>query len=256
MAPRAWDLLSIALSVTTADVAALRDSSPDGWTREFELDIAVADSAFWNEQAVALSEALAFLTTDRWRLRFHKGGFLPAPPSRPILPTGDCVMLLSGGLDTLVGAINLNAAGRRPLAVSQVVRGDAQKQADFAARTGGGLDHLPLNHNAFSPGVPEPSQRARSLAFITFGVLAATALKRYHDGDNVTLYVCENGFIAVNPPLTGARLGSLSTRTAHPEYLGRLQQLLNAAGLRVVIENPYAAKTKGEMLRECVDQAS
>lgn len=29
-APRAWDLLSIALSVVTADFAVLRDKSPDG----------------------------------------------------------------------------------------------------------------------------------------------------------------------------------------------------------------------------------
>jgi hypothetical protein len=31
--------------------------------------------------------------------------------------------------------------------------------------------------------------------------------------------------------------------------------VLDAAGLRVGIENPYAAKTKGEMLRDCADQA-
>lgn len=255
VAARAWDLLSIALSVTTADVAAVRDRSPDGWTRELDLDIAVADPAFWNGQATALSEALAFLTTDRWSLRFHEGGFLPAPPRQPVMPADDCVVLLSGGLDSLVGAIDLCAFGQRPYAISQVVRGDAQKQADCAARIGGGLNHLPLNHNASSPGIQEASQRARSLAFITFGVLAATALKRYHEGKLVTLYVCENGFIAVNPPLTGGRLGSLSTRTAHPEYIARLQQVLNSAGLRVAIENPYAAKTKGEMLRACADQA-
>jgi hypothetical protein len=102
--------------------------------------------------------------------------------------------------------------------------------------------------------VQETSQRARSLIFITFGVLVATTLRRYLDGDAVPLYVCENGFIAINPPLTGGRLGSLSTRTAHPEFLSRLQRILDAAGLRVTIENPYAAKTKGEMLRGCADQ--
>ena len=29
----------------------------------------------------------------------------------------------------------------------------------------------------------------------------ATALARYHEGKDVTLYVCENGFISINPPL-------------------------------------------------------
>jgi 7-cyano-7-deazaguanine synthase in queuosine biosynthesis len=233
----------------------LRDHSPDGWTREFDIEIAVADPAFWVGQAAALAEALAFLTTDRWTLHFHGGGMLPAPPRDPVRPAEDCVVLLSGGLDSLVGAIDLAASGRQPFAISQTVRGDADKQVDFAARIGGGLNHLQLNHNAHSPGVQESTQRARSLVFVTFGVLAATALQRYHDGLSVPLYVCENGFIAINPPLTGGRLGSLSTRTAHPEFLTRLQRVLDAAGLRVVIENPYSAKTKGEMLRDCADQA-
>lgn len=253
-APRAWDLLSIALSIVTADFAGQRDRSPDGWTREFDLDVAVADPVFWTGQAEALSSALGFLTTDRWTLRFHAGGLVPPAQREVVRPVEDCVVLLSGGLDSLVGAIDLVAGGATPFAISQIVRGDAEKQVDFAARIGGGLNHLPLNHNADTPGTQEPSQRARSVIFIAFGVLAATALQRYHEGDAVPLFVCENGFIAINPPLTGGRLGSLSTRTAHPEFLSRLQRVLDAAGLRVHIENPYARKTKGEMLRECLDQ--
>src|SRR5450759_4140297 len=46
-APRAWDLLSIALAVVAADTAARRNESPDGWTREIDLQIAVGDSAVW-----------------------------------------------------------------------------------------------------------------------------------------------------------------------------------------------------------------
>lgn len=253
-APRAWDLLSIALSVVTADLAELRSQSPDGWTREFELDVAVSDPNFWTSQSNALSGALAFLTTDRWTFRFHHGGVLPAPPREPVRPENDCIVLLSGGLDSLVGAIDLAAAGKKPLAVSQTVRGDADKQVEFASKIGGGLCHLQLNHNAHAPGDEEPSQRARSLVFIAFGALAGTTLRDYHNGSTVTLYVCENGFIAINPPLTGGRLGSLSTRTAHPEFLGRLQQIFAAAGLRVAIENPYQGKTKGEMLTACADQ--
>jgi 7-cyano-7-deazaguanine synthase in queuosine biosynthesis len=252
-APRAWDLLSIALSIIAADVAGHRSESPDGWTRDFELDIAVAEPVFWNTVAEGLVRALAFLTTDRWVLRFHDGGVRPAPPKAPAKPAEDCVVLLSGGLDSLIGAIDL-AKSKRPFAVSQIVRGDAEKQVDFAARIGGGLGHIQLNHNAEGSSVKEDSQRARSLIFIAFGVVIATALRSYGDGGQVPLYVCENGFIAMNPPLTGARLGSLSTRTAHPEFLARLQGVLDAAGLRVRIENPYRAMTKGEMLAGCTDQ--
>ena len=173
----------------------------------------------------------------------------------PQRPPHDSVVLLSGGLDSLVGAIDLASTGHRPLAVSQTVRGNADTQREFAARIGSGLNHLQLSHAASSPGVREPSQRARSLIFIAFAVLAATALARYRVGAEVPLYVCENGFISLNPPLTGGRLGSLSTRTAHPEFLRRLQQLLDAADLRVRITNPYATRTKGEMLLQCTDQS-
>jgi hypothetical protein len=64
----------------------------------------------------------------------------------------------------------------------------------------------------------------------------------------IPLFVCENGFISINPPLTGLRLGSLSTRTSHPVVLALLQQIVDAAGLRVRFKSPYACRTKGEML--------
>jgi 7-cyano-7-deazaguanine synthase in queuosine biosynthesis len=255
-AARAWDLLSTALAIVSTDLAEHRDRSPDGWTREFDVTISVVDAQFWNANSGLLEQLLAFLTTDRWTLRFMEGGFIPAPERNPSFPDEDCVVLLSGGLDSYVGAIDLVSAGRRPFAVSQIVRGDANKQASFATEIGGGLRHLQLNHNANLPDAENPpTQRARSIVFLTYGVFVATTLGRYHSGEDVTLYVCENGFIAINPPLTGCRLGSLSTRTAHPVVFSLIQQLLDAAGLRVRIVNPYRFKTKGEMLRECRDQA-
>jgi hypothetical protein len=255
-ATRAWDLLSLALSVTAADLAGHRDTTPDGWTREFELEISVADPAFWNAHRELVKNLLGFLTTDKWQISFLRGGISPAPDGKPVRPEEDCVTLLSGGLDSLIGSVDLVANGNRPFAVSQIVRGDAENQRSFARVIGGGLRHLQVNHNAQVPN-PEnpPSQRARSLIFVAYGVLAATTLAIYHAGGSVTLYVCENGFISINPPLTGARLGSLSTRTTHPVVLGLLQQLLAAAGLRVRVENPYQLKTKGEMLRECTNKA-
>jgi 7-cyano-7-deazaguanine synthase in queuosine biosynthesis len=251
-AARAWDLLSIALAVVSADLAGHRERSPDGWTREFDLTVSVIDAPFWNNNAQILQKLLAYLSTDRWSLCFVEGGILPRPGQLEH-PTEDCVVLLSGGLDSFIGAIDLAARGKRPLAVSQVVRGDVEKQADFAA--GIGLRHFQVNHNAVVPN-PErpPSQRARSIIFLAYGVLMATTLARYHAGEEVTLYACENGFIAINPPLTGGRLGSLSTRTMHPVVISLLQQLLDAADLRVRIVNPYRFKTKGEMLKECLAQ--
>lgn len=254
-ATRAWDLLSIALSVVVADSAARRNTSPDGWTRELDLDIALADPEPWEPHASLLASALAFLTTDRWQFSFRGGGAVPAPPKKPRRRAADAVALLSGGLDSLIGAIDLTAHGKKLFAVSQTVRGDAAKQDRYASRIEGVIDHLQVNHNAsIRRGAKETSQRSRSMIFLAFGVLAATTTERYAQGETVPLYISENGFIAINPPLTNARLGSLSTRTAHPEFLGRMQDLLDALHLRVRIENPYATRTKGEMLRDCADQ--
>jgi 7-cyano-7-deazaguanine synthase in queuosine biosynthesis len=254
-AARAWDLVSIALSVVAADIALTRNDSPDGWTRELDLHIAVSDPAFWQKQIPLLESQLRFLTTDLWRISFLGNGLLPAPPKAPATPDEDCVVLLSGGLDSFTGAVDLvRGQKKKPYAVSQVAQGDKQKQSYFAAQIGG-LSHLQINHNAECPGENERSQRARSIIFLALGALVGSALKRYHDGKDVTLYVCENGFISINPPLTGSRLGSLSTRTTHPYFIRSFQQLLDAAGLRIKIENPYQFRTKGEMLKACADQA-
>lgn len=251
----AWDLLSVALSAVVADGAVKRSVSPDGWTRQIELQVAMSDPDLWATQTTALTEAFGFLTTDIWQLEFLAGAELPEPPKKPNHPVADAVGLLSGGLDSLIGTIDLNAGGNKVLAVSQTVRGDSDSQKRFAKVIGGGLEQLQLNHNASTPrSVKETSQRSRSLIFLAFAVVAATTLERYRDGETVPLYICENGFIAINPPLTDARLGSLSTRTAHPDFLSRMQSIFDALDLRIKIKNPYAEKTKGEMLKECLDQ--
>ena len=216
---RAWDLLSIAMSVMAADAVGQRNQSPDGWTRQFDMEIAVTEPTFWNGSAAMLAEALAFLTTDRWRFQFIGGGAPPPVPTKVFRPPEEACVLLSGGLDSLCGAIDLAARGARPVAISKTVRGDAEKQLEFAAKIGGGLRHFQLNDNATVPGDEDSTQRARSIIFLAFGVVVATSLKSYRTGGDLPLYVFENGFIAVNPPLTGSRIGSLSTRTAHPNFL-------------------------------------
>ena len=253
---KAWDLLSIALSIVVADGVVLRRTSPDGWTREIQLSIAVADPCFWARQRDHLNQLLGFLTTDRWNLNFFPASYRPPSNRKQTVLKNDSVVLLSGGVDSLVGAVDLVAKHKKnPYAVSQIARGDLERQALFARRIGDGLDHIQFNHNAEWPGPREQSQRARSMIFLAYGVLMATALECFKRGEPVSLYICENGFIAVNPPLTEARLGSLSTRTAHPVFVRMFQELLARADLDVTLRNPYQYNTKGEMLVQCADQA-
>lgn len=253
---RAWDLLSISLAVVGSDLRVPRGSSPDGWTRELDLEVAVSDPTFWSSQSELVTQQLRFLTTDIWNISFSKSVNPSKLVTRPIHADQDSVVLLSGGLDSLIGAIDIvYRLGRKPYAVSQITKGDKPTQRKFASTIGGGLAHLQLNHDATFPGSNERSQRARSIAFLSYGVLLATALTHYLDGREVTLYVCENGFISLNPPMTGSRLGSLSTRTTHPLFFRLFQQLLSSADIRVRLENPYQHMTKGEMIRACANQA-
>jgi hypothetical protein len=59
---RAWDFLSIALAAIVADAATLRRNSPDGWTREISLDLALAEPDAWRPHLSLLTSALEFLT--------------------------------------------------------------------------------------------------------------------------------------------------------------------------------------------------
>lgn len=251
----AWDFASIALSAIVADFAELRSGSADGWTRELDLVVPVSDPDLWNRLAPTLVEAMNFLTTDRWSFSFIDGvvPFRRPSRSRRKYPTADCVALLSGGMDSLIGGIDLTNDGLTPYFVTQTVNADGPTQAKFSAALGSPWQTT-LNHCTFVDGKREPSQRARSLVFIAHGVLVASSLAQYSLGSVVDLYINENGYISVNPPLTPMRVGSLSTRTAHPRFLGLIQEVLDAAGITVQLSNPYRFVTKGEMLVDCADQ--
>ncbi|MFC8040669.1 Qat anti-phage system QueC-like protein QatC [Paenarthrobacter sp. NPDC057355] len=254
-AAEAWDFLSLALAAVTVDGIDRRNLSADGWTRQLHLSVAATDPDRWSGVGPEIDRALSFLTTDMWSVSFMPGGCLPPRPRKHASVEADTVALLSGGLDSLIGAIDLAASGSTIFGVSQTVRGDNSRQRLFAKRIGQGLQLIQLNHNASTRRrQKETSQRSRSIVFLAFAVLVASSLDKYKAGETIPIYICENGFIAVNPPLTPARIGSLSTRTAHPNFLYQIQQVLDRVGLRVKITNPYIEKTKGEMMLQCSDQ--
>ncbi|MCZ7616788.1 MAG: hypothetical protein M5U32_00225 [Myxococcota bacterium] len=251
-----WDFLSIALAVIAADQGCRRRGSPDGWTRQIDLSVSVQSPRTWRPHADALAKALGFLTGDLWTVELEGGG--PTPPTLPKRrqcaqkhPSGDIACLLSGGMDSLVGAIDLVDRGRMPILVSQRASGDSDRQRAFAAAIGSGLTHLQLSHAARSPRLAERSQRARSVIFLAYGLLAAAALRKESSGSRIQLVVPENGFISMNVPLTSLRIGSLSTRTTHPYFLRQIQSIWDAVGLNVEIQNPYQFRTKGELLADC-----
>jgi hypothetical protein len=248
------DLLSIAMAVTAADTFVLRADEPDGWRRTFEMHLPLSDPDLWDPLKPLLQSALRFLSSDIWQFEFKRGGMDPPPISeirsrnRVInLANADCVSLFSGGLDSAIGALDLLGGGTRPLLVSHAAHKDADKQDVVASLLPNQCERMSVNSYPTWAGPDEDSQRTRSFQFLALGTLAAEAVARYRRLSKADLFVCENGLIALNPPLTPRRMGSHSTRTAHPHFLGSVQALLDGAGIPVGTSNPYRHVTKGEM---------
>lgn len=246
--PQAWDFVQFCLAVCAADLACPRNTSADGWTRTITLTVGLNEPLTWAPWKQHAVDMLKVLTGDYWTLHFVDGG-APPPNGKPKTLDHDCVSLLSGGLDSLIGGIDLVASNRRPMFVSQLAHEDSQRQRNYAGLLGAGATHRQWSHGISFSGPRESSTRARSLAFYGFAVLAASQIA----ATPVQVFIPENGFICINPPLVPGRVSSLSTRTTHPMFIAMLQALLTGLGVEVRLELPYQFKTKGEMLRECLN---
>jgi hypothetical protein len=212
----AWDFNSIALSVASADNSLARGESADGWTRQIDLTIHLCNPALWEAVKKDLEKTLRILTGDFWYLTFKGISVRPPGPKKKKNFECDCVSLLSGGMDSLVGAIDLVASNHKPIFISQTVQGEAETQTDYAKRVRPPSPHLQWSHKIHLPGKEkEVSTRGRSIIFFAFAALAASAIDA-HNGSAVKIYVPENGFISLNLPLNPGRMGSFSTKTTHP----------------------------------------
>lgn len=256
----AFDFLSIALAVTAADLFIRRDESPDGFARRIELSVAVGEPTTWNKVRQQLERLLSFLSGDAWSIKFLSGGSkTPGHTERKDqkrkidTTTADCVCLFSGGLDSLVGAIDCFKGNRRPLLVSRASNKDGKYQRSLRAFLPSG-PILSVNDDPRADELQEGSTRTRSFLFLALAACAASAISAVKSGSKIPLVVPENGFIALNPPMTRRRYGALSTRTAHPHYLAGVQAIFDALGIPAALENPYYFMTKGEALAACQDQ--
>ncbi len=265
--PEGLDFLLFAAAVYVADKKARRRFAPDRWTRDFEFSAPVSDLTRWEETTPALIEALSFLTGDRWTLEWRREENWLRGARRHGRGDFNAVCLFSGGLDSLVGAIDLLAKDRH-LCVLLVGHYDStltpRVQRRLADSLAGhyGSDRVRLVQVMVRPAAMrreqryplpagrETTTRSRSMMFLGLGMAAASAL-----GPEIPLYVPENGFIAVNVPLTSSRQGSCSTRTVHPYFLDRVLGALASVGLANPVSNPYQLSTKGEILNGCSNQA-
>lgn len=265
--PVAVDLMTVAALVYGADTRINRvQASQDAWTREIKLIVPVSAPALWIAAQPLLMQMLRFLTGDLWDLEFRPFEKLARQyPSVPSLKgtarSFDCVSLFSGGLDSLIGAIDILKKGEQtPLFVSHggegAVSGPQGKL--FRKLTKSFSKASPLARIRLGMTFPnglvgelkgEDSTRGRSFLFLALGSAAGSGF-----GKPFNLRVPENGLISLNVPLDVTRLGSNSTRTTHPFYIHRWNELLLKLGIPATVVNPYWDKTKGEMVVECADE--
>jgi 7-cyano-7-deazaguanine synthase in queuosine biosynthesis len=252
----ALDLLNLALAVYSADLVVPRKLFQSGWAREFTLHLPVSDPRLWNELSPLVLELLAFLTGDDWQLSLREmQPFEPPKPEKPKAPTltksVDRVALFSGGLDSLVGAIDFLERKETVALVGHYGKGKTngfqQRVFNSLAATyeGQAVDFMFYAQPAKHKKEGEPSMRSRSLLFLSMGINVASTLN-----SGTPLSVSENGLISINAPLTNSRIGSFSTRTTHPHFLGLFRELLTGLKLQHEVQTPYRFLTKGEMVRD------
>lgn len=257
--PEAIDLFYISLMVFYADRKVLRRIQPDAWTRSIMIHMPVLCLDKWNANKQHLESMLCFLTGDDWHFQFRERALnkyeklrreVILKSKKKLLATEFC--MLSGGLDSFIGAIDLLSSGHHPIFVGNYNGGKGVSV--YQKKVIGLLSaHFVYNKDRFYQFYAAPKNgredttRSRSLMFFSHAILLASGM-----GNPVTLFVPENGVISLNIPLTVHRSGSLSTRTTHPHFMELLRQLLSNMGLPISIVNPYQFKTKGEMIHDCL----
>lgn len=261
----AVDLGILAATITTADTRISRSKdAQDGWTREIDLYLPVQAPDRWSALGPLLERTMTFLTGDHWRLFFRgrdaRYRVLIKRPRTLVRPSFTSVCLFSGGLDSFIGAIDLLAAGEKPVFVSHygdISTSSQQRCADHIAKVYGDMRvrhvraNVRFNKGDFSHATAsEVTTRGRSFLFLSLAAIAASGLD-----NNPMIYVPENGLISLNVPLDRLRVGAWSTRTTHPFYMARWKDILQDLGIAASLANPYRFTTKGEMLAKCKNQS-
>lgn len=264
---RIVDLLDIAAYVYAADCNTERGHAgvdTDGkrtWSRDFHFVVPVKDLAFWRDQSVSkeLMRLLGRLSNDRFHFDFVGK---PSKDRQQVFQYGDNpdwpfhhperVLLFSGGLDSLAGAVETAATGKNVVLVSHRSTPTIYKrQRDLLARLRAAYPSSRMLH---VPGAlnltkelqsREPTQRTRSFLF---ACLAAAVAKSTEAGG---IRFFENGVVSINLPVADEVLGARASRTTHPRTLHDYQSFLRRVlETEIVVDNPFFWNTKKDIVEK------
>lgn len=234
-----------------------KTNSIDGWSRELHIDFPVTNVAKWKTAKNELESLLSFLTGDYWKINFHKTLF--TYPNNPLSDDFNTnfsqVNLFSGGLDSLIGAIDFlqSKPNEKIIFTSHYDREMPGPKGDQKSL----LTELQKVYNdqfvyipsveitlAYSTMKKDTTFRSRSIIFIGMALLVAQT-------KNIPIIVPENGTVSLNYPLSPSRRSACSTRTTHPTYMSKIRALWSKMNINTQISNPYEFCTKGEMVSCC-----
>ncbi len=269
LSPRILDLLRIAAYVYCADRLVYRgdrDSlSNTAWARSFDFHIPVSDIAFWSDNKVAakMGEALAFMTGDRqFRFSFKQAKISPVETSNQqmslftteYVTLGEAeitdVMLFSGGLDSLAGAIqSLNDNPNRNLCLvsHKSNKGTICTQNAIAKYLQNKYSNRTIQYgfecyNRKSAPSREETQRSRMFLFSAIAFAICNCYKRRE------FFVHENGITSINLRKQVDSVNARMSRTTHPKTIGLLREFFRLFDKDFDITTPYYNKTKSDVM--------
>lgn len=225
--PALLDLIDVAAYVYAADQAVARDADGGeygpGWRRNLAFRVPVREPDRWRSEPVRgrLVAALSFLSEDEYRFEFEP--LVGGPPLRGYLDFGgtpfdgvvEDVVMFSGGLDSLAGAVQEAVVSRRKVllvhhrSTEKLTARHRRLLAGLARHAGAAAPlHVGVRVNKAADLGREHTQRTRSFLFAAVGATFAAMIGR----DRVLVF--ENGVVGLNLPLSAQLVGARASRTA------------------------------------------
>lgn len=265
---RAKDLAEIATYVFAADRRVSRGKKSalqyDAWARSFEFHIRVRDIEFWQSRQVqeALTELLLFITGDR-SLSFV---FLPGRSEDPVHlfdreefvdpPVKKFhVMLFSGGLDSLAGAVErLSTTSEHVCLVSHESGQTSTKKTQTGLiraledRFPGRVQSYACKVSLTGERAQEETQRTRTFLYGSIAYIVAASLNQRA----INFY--ENGVTSLNFSRREDAINARTSRTTNPKTLHLLSKFLSlVSGEPFQVNNHFRFHTKAKVVQTLVD---
>ncbi len=262
--PIAYDLLEIASYIYSVDQSKPRGGitfpkDGENWYRQFKLNIPVRCLDTWNKPSVKekLVKLLRSLSDDNYQFTFRhlehdlpKDAYFDFDEGESWFKP-DSVLLFSGGLDSLAGAIEeISDPKKKVLLVShrpvpkidrtQKILVNALKHKFDA---GNRILHVPVWINKEKGISKDASQRSRSFLYASI----ACAISLIVDTRAIKFY--ENGIVSCNLPVLDQVVSARASRSTHPISLKLMSEFFSSLiddDFKVM--NPFFEKTKSDIV--------